>query len=126
MTLPAGAGSQYYVKRLAALPGQTLRIDPPQLFINNDRVTQPPFQRVMAACEGYRGYSNRSDYGPSAPYLGSPLDQFTVPPRSFFALGDNSFNSSDSRYWGVVPEQNVIGRALLVYWPFSNRWGLIH
>ena len=125
MTLPAGASSQYYVKRLAALPGQTLRIDPPQLFINGEIVTQPPFQRVMAACDGYRGYSNRSDYGPSAPYLGSPLDQFTVPLRSFFALGDNSFNSSDSRYWGVVPEQNVIGRALFVYWPFSKRWGLI-
>ncbi|MBX9577677.1 MAG: signal peptidase I [Chthoniobacterales bacterium] len=126
MTLPAGASSQYYVKRLAGLPGQTLRIDPPQLFINEERATQPPFQRVMAACEGYRGYSNRCDYGPSPSYLSSPLDQFTVPPRSFFALGDNSFNSSDSRYWGVVPEQNVIGRALFVYWPFSKRWGLIH
>lgn len=125
MTLPAGASSQYYVKRLAGLPGQTLRIDPPQLFINGERATQPPFQRVMAACEGYRGYSNGSDHGPSSPYLGSPLDQFTVPQQSFFALGDNSFNSSDSRYWGVVPEQNVIGRALFVYWPFSKRWGLI-
>lgn len=125
MSLPAGASSQYYVKRLAGLPGQTLRIDPPQLFINGEKATQPPFQRVMAACDGYRGYSNRCDYGPSALYLGSPLDQFTVPQQSFFALGDNSFNSSDSRYWGVVPEQNVIGRALFVYWPFSKRWGLI-
>ena len=126
MTSPAGASSQYYVKRLAGLPGETLRIDPPQLFINGEIVSQPSFERVMAACEGYRGYSNGSMYGDTAPYLGSPLDQFTVPPRSFFALGDNSFNSSDSRYWGVVPEQNVIGRALFVYWPFSKRWGLIH
>ncbi len=125
MTLPPGASSQYYVKRLAGLPGQTLRIDPPQLFIDGEKATQPPFKRVMSACEGYRGYSNRCDYGPSATYLGSPLDEFTVPPQSYFALGDNSFNSSDSRYWGVVPEQNVIGRALFVYWPFSHRWGLI-
>lgn len=125
MNLPAGASSQYYVKRLAGLPGQTLRIDPPQLFINGEKATQPPFERVMAACEGYRGYSNRCEYGSSAIYLSSPLDQFTVPPQSYFALGDNSYNSSDSRYWGVVPEQNVIGRALFVYWPFSQRWGLI-
>jgi len=125
MTLPAGASSQYYVKRLAGLPGQTLRIDPPQLFVNGERATEPSFQRVMAAQEGYRGYSNRCDYGPSPLYLSSPLDQFTVPPQSYFALGDNSYNSSDSRYWGIVPEQNVIGRALFVYWPFSHRWGLI-
>jgi signal peptidase I len=126
MTLPPGASSQYYVKRLAGLPGQTLRIDPPQLFINGERATQSSFQRVMAAQQGYRGYSNGSDSGFAAPYLGSPFDEFTIPPRSYFALGDNSFNSSDSRYWGVVPEQNVVGRALFVYWPFSNRWGLIH
>lgn len=125
MTLPPGASSQYYVKRLAGLPGQTLRIDPPQLFINGEIATQSPFQRVMSSCEGYRGYANKCDYGPSPTYLSSPLDQFTVPPQNYFALGDNSYNSSDSRYWGVVPEQNVIGRALFVYWPFSQRWGLI-
>jgi signal peptidase I len=126
MRRPAPASSEYYVKRLAGLPGERLRIDPPQLFINNTRATQPSFERVMAAQNGYRGYSNGSDRGDDAPYLGSPLDQFIVPPQSYFALGDNSFNSSDSRYWGVVPEQNVIGRALFVYWPFSTRWGLIH
>lgn len=126
MSLPPGESSQFYVKRLAALPGQTLRIDPPQLFINGEIASQPPFQRVMSACEGYRGYSNRCDFGPLPLYLSSPSDEFTVPPHSYFALGDNSFNSSDSRYWGVVPEQNVIGRALFVYWPFSKRWGLIH
>ena len=126
MTLPPGASSQYYVKRLAGMPGQTLRIDPPQLFVNGEQATQPPFQRVMAACEGYRGYANQCDYGPLPLYLSSPLDQFTVPPNSYFALGDNSYNSSDSRFWGVVPEQNVVGRALFVYWPFSQRWGFIH
>lgn len=126
MTLPPEASSQYYVKRLAGLPGQTLRITPPQLFIDGEVASLPPFQRVMAACEGYRGYSNRCDFGPLPLYLNSPIDEFTVPPQSYFALGDNSFNSSDSRYWGVVPEHNVVGRALFVYWPFSARWGFIH
>jgi len=40
-------------------------------------------------------------------------------------LGDNSYNSYDSRYWGPVPDANVVGRGLLVYWPFNQHWGLI-
>lgn len=126
MTLDPALGSQYYVKRLAAVPGETLRIDPPRLFINGSIPTQPGFLKVMSAANGYRGYSNGSENGASSPYLGSPEETFTVPAESFFALGDNSYNSSDSRYWGVVPEQNVIGRAFFVYWPLSSRWGIIH
>lgn len=119
-------GSQYYVKRLAGTPGTALQIDPPRLFINGAIPTQPSFLRVMSEENGYQGYSNECSNGGTAPYLGSPDDRFVVPPHSFFALGDNSYNSWDSRYWGIVPEQNVIGRALFVYWPFSSRWGLIH
>jgi signal peptidase I len=48
-----------------------------------------------------------------------------IPPHSYFAMGDNSYNSYDSRYWGPVPEENVVGRGLLVYWPFGRHWGLI-
>jgi signal peptidase I len=48
-----------------------------------------------------------------------------VPAHGYFALGDNSYNSYDSRYWGPVPEENLVGRGLLVYWPFNHHWGLI-
>ena len=40
-------------------------------------------------------------------------------------MGDNSYNSYDSRYWGPVPEENLVGRGLFVYWPFNRHWGLI-
>lgn len=125
MNLDPAMGSQFYIKRLAGLPGDTLRIDPPRLFIDGHLATAKPFQRVMSCKNGYRGYSNGSDAGPPFPYLGSPEETFSVPAHAFFALGDNSYNSSDSRYWGVVPERNVIGRGFFVYWPFSDRWGFI-
>lgn len=125
MNIDPALGSQFYIKRLSGMPGDTLRIDPPRLFIDGSVAKSLPFQRVMSCRDGYRGYSNRSEAGGSFPYLGSPEETFTVPAHAYFALGDNSYNSSDSRYWGVVPERNVIGRGFFVYWPFSARWGFI-
>ena len=119
-----GGPSQYYIKRLAGLPGDTLRIDPPRLFINGKLAEEPGFQRVMSGSYSspdgtYRGYAN----GPF--YLTGPNAPFHLPEKRYFALGDNSYNSADSRYWGTVPEENLMGCALVVYWPFTNHWGLI-
>lgn len=121
MNLDPALGSQFYIKRLAGVPGDSLRIDAPKLFLDGSIASQSPFQRVMSCENGYRGYSNPG----AAQYLTTPEETFTVPPHAFFALGDNSYNSSDSRYWGIVPERNVIGRGYFVYWPFSERWGFI-
>jgi signal peptidase I len=123
--LDPAMGSQHYIKRLAGMPGDTLRIAPPHLFIDGKTPTLPVFERVMSMKDGYQGYSNGGQSGPPFRYLGSPLATFTVPPRSYFALGDNSYHSRDSRDWGVVPERNVAGQGFLVYWPFSSRWGFI-
>lgn len=116
-----GGPSQYYIKRLAGTPGDQLQIDSPNLYINGRIAEEPGFQRVMRAQDGYHGYSNP----PSALYLTKPDASFHVPEKRYFALGDNSYNSSDSRYWGVVPEQNLMGHGLFVYWPFTSHWGLI-
>lgn len=121
-----GMGSQYYIKRLAGLGGQTLRIRPPELYVDGTIPTRPAFRRVMSARDGYAGYSNSSAGGGAFPILGSPEAEYTVPRATYFALGDNSYHSSDSRYFGPVPEQNVVGRGLVVYWPFLGRWGLIN
>ena len=119
--LPRGVQSQHYIKRLVGEPGDVLRIDAPNLTINGKEPTEPSILRVISEKDGYRGYANI----PGFPFLGNPEDTFEVPEKSFFALGDNSYHSSDSRYWGAVPEANVSGRGLIVYWPFSKRWGLI-
>jgi signal peptidase I len=53
-----------------------------------------------------------------------PGAEVDVPPRHFFVMGDNTFNSSDSRFWGYFPATNVIGKSFFVYWPISKRWGV--
>ena len=111
--------SQFYIKRLAGLPGDTLRIDPPFLYVNGKKAEGYGFTRVMSMQPPYRGYA------PGHEYLSKPDRTFTVPQDGYFALGDNSYNSYDSRYWGAVPEANLVGRGLLVYWPFHPHWGLI-
>jgi signal peptidase I len=113
------AGQPFYIKRLAGLPNDSLRIDPPLLYINGHLAQGYGFRRVMQAQNGYRGY------GPGRDYLANADRTFTVPAHGYFALGDNSYNSYDSRYWGPVPEENLVGRGLLVYWPFIPHFGLI-
>jgi len=124
-----GGPSQYYIIRLAGLPGDELRIDAPQLYINGHLATGPAFERVMAVKDGYRGYSNpplaRGPMDPGAKYLTSSDSPYSIPEKRYFALGDNSYNSADSRYWGTVPQDNLMGCGLFVYWPFNNHWGLI-
>src|SRR5437016_487920 len=114
-----GDQSQFYIKRLAGLPGDSLRIEPPKLYINGKVAEGFGFQRVMEARDGYRGY------GPGHLALSDPVRAFEVPRHTYFAMGDNSYNSFDSRWWGPVPERNLVGRGLFVYWPFIPHWGLI-
>ena len=114
-------GSQYYIKRLTGLPGDTLRVDPPKLFVNGAPAKGLGFERVMSKEDGYAGYFN----GPPNGLLNDPDNELHVPPKGYVAMGDNSGNSLDSRYWGFVPQRNIMGRALFVYWPFAGHWGLI-
>jgi signal peptidase I len=53
-------------------------------------------------------------------------DVLDVPEHSYFAMGDNSPRSKDSRMWGFVPEKDVVGRPLFIYYPLTKRWGLAH
>ena len=113
--------SEFYIKRLAGTPGDALRIEHPRLFVNGQPSPGKYFERVAASQNGYTGYTNNMGI-----YLTSPSEIFQVPPNDYFALGDNSAHSSDSRFWGTVPARNVVGRGLFVYYPFTWHWGLIH
>ena len=112
-------GSQYYIKRCVALGGDVLQVQPPELWINGSPTTALACQRVAAQKDGYPGYT----LGPT--YLNTPNDTYRVPNRDYWAMGDNSPNSFDSRGWGPVPAANLVGKGAFVYWPITKRWGLI-
>lgn len=108
--------SRDFIKRCMGLPGDTLRIDDRDLYINGELVDDSPLtyyadQDPVAGPSGriFRPRRAREDFGPK-----------TVPAGSYFCMGDNRDNSNDSRYWGPVPEGYVKGRAFIVYWSFES------
>lgn len=115
VTIDPRHGSQHYIKRLAGTPGDKLEVRPPHLFVNGEEAKEEGFRRV-ASKEGY--YTGYTLQGRSK--VGAELGD-----GEYYALGDNSANSSDSRTWGIVPEENIVGRAAFVYYPFGNHFGFV-
>jgi len=95
-----------FVKRLIAIEGETVEIKDEKILINGKGIDGP--NSVML-----NHYSNRGDFGKEGAAV-------TVPNGCYFALGDNSDNSRDSRYWGFVPKKNLIGKAVFLYWPIQR------
>ncbi|MDQ2872364.1 MAG: signal peptidase I [Candidatus Eremiobacteraeota bacterium] len=90
-----GPAPQSLIKRVIGLPGDVVRIDRGTVYVN-DRALAEPYVRFP---------DNRS------------FGQVTVPAQSLYVLGDNRAASDDSRFWGFVPEDRVIGKALAGIWP---------
>ena len=108
---------KFYIKRLVGEPGQTLEVVDYRLLQDGEAATGAEMFELNALREGeYPGYRNLG--------LLATGKTFTVPDNEVFAMGDNSANSKDSRYFGPVPEKEVIGCASFIYYPFSRRWGL--
>ena len=107
---------KYYIKRLAGKEGETLEIKDGTLYADGKpRDEVAAFGRNGHQEGEYGGYLNQKR-------LSEGL-KMEIPENSFVALGDNSGNSADSRYWGYVPDKAVIGKAIFIYYPFTKRWG---
>ncbi|MBN1354026.1 MAG: signal peptidase I [Candidatus Omnitrophica bacterium] len=94
---------KYLVKRLVGLPGDSVEIKDNHVWINGKLIKTP------LSIAGVT-YYNRGKFGAAG-------ESVKIPENSYFALGDNSLNSVDSRYWGFVPEKNLAGKVFLIHWP---------
>ncbi len=116
---------KYYIKRAVGGPGDTLELEPPGLKRNGEWNTgAEAFERNRLQEGQYPGYvfpSRNSQY--PIPFWDGQ-QPLVIPEGHYFAMGDNSPNSADGRMWGLVPQREIVGRAIFIYYPFSHRWGL--
>ena len=136
-----------YVKRVIGLPGDRIRIEGKDVIVNGEIL---PEHRIVVEERGDKAplylLSPQADRKPEEkydvyhkPYFDSDgrernafegKDELVVPATSYFVMGDNRDNSEDSRYWGFVPRDLVIGRAMFVYWSYDESaeptgWGIL-
>jgi signal peptidase I len=116
--------AQDFVKRVVALPGDRLRLINKRVFVNGLPVREPYVQFISPQRNFYRDdfpQTGSPDYGVNARWWKEMPKlvedhQLIIPEGYYFVLGDNRDDSQDSRYWGFVPRENIIGRPLLIYW----------
>ncbi len=99
-----------FIKRLVASGGDQVEIRDGKIYVNGKVLDDPE-------TFGKFYYYNHDPYG-------GPGEVIKVPADNYFVLGDNSANSTDSRFWGFVPKKNVLGKAIFRWWPL-NRFGKI-
>ena len=97
-----GKSSQNFIKRIVAVGGDKLKVLRGRVYLNG-KLQHEPFIRPDDAC----GICNLPK-------------QITIPPGSFFMMGDNRGQSADSREWGPVPKSYIIGEAFFTYWPLDR------
>jgi signal peptidase I len=105
---PADEGRDY-IKRVIGVPGDRIEIRDGSVWRNGERLREPYVGGAVTEAEGLEAYCSRV---------------CRVPSDSLFVLGDNRLGSSDSRSWGFVPFDNVIGKAMFTYWPVGELGGV--
>jgi signal peptidase I len=117
--------SQHFVKRVIGIPGDHVHLYRGKVFVNGSVVDDSRF-----AIHNNQEFEAYRDNFPSGNYISPEVNsswwvemhsvvhqgEVVVPPGKYFVMGDNRDKSLDSRYWGFVPRENIIGRPFLIYW----------
>ena len=118
--------SQTFVKRVVGSPGDHIKIIDQQVYRNGKKLTEPYVVHKNPYPDSFRDNFPNSE--PNLMLSDRARDmlannvvggEVVVPPESYFAMGDNRDNSLDSRYWGFVPRENIIGKPLIIYWSYN-------
>jgi len=120
--------TQHFVKRVIGLPGDKLRMVSKKVWINGKPIDEPYVHFLEPPNDLYRDFFPRLDI--PAPRMEGKWwiqmrklvedGQLIVPEGHYFVMGDNRDDSEDSRYWGFVPRENIIGRPLVIYWSVKS------
>jgi signal peptidase I len=116
---------QTFVKRAIGVPGDHIRLVDKRLYLNGKPMDEPYVYHKEALIDSYRdnfpSEPNRHVEEPALDMLLNHVQngEVVVPPGKVFAMGDNRDYSSDSRYWGFVPRENIIGKPLVIYWSYD-------
>jgi len=115
-----------YVKRVIGVPGDRIRIEDKAVYRNGVKLTEPYAQFIDPCRVAYRDDFPSAWVSPDVYPRGREMlrddlrgAEIVVPPGNYFAMGDNRDNSSDSRFWGMVPRENITGKPVLVYWSYQ-------
>jgi signal peptidase I len=130
---------QHFVKRVVGVPGDHLRLVNKQVWINGVLLKEPYVHYIDPNINVYRDNFPRTDiaaFGMEGKWWVEMRKlvedgQLIVPQGHYFVMGDNRDDSQDSRFWGFVPQGNIIGRPLVIYWsvqalderPAAASWG---
>jgi signal peptidase I len=123
---PAENG-MYVVKRIIGIPGDRIHLHDGLVYRNGEKLNEPytihkrgdhddvrdEFPRYSPA-----GISNVPSWWPLIMRNNTQGEDLVIPPDNYFAMGDNREESLDSRYWGFIPQENIVGRPLFIYWSF--------
>jgi signal peptidase I len=116
---------QNFVKRVIGVPGDHIHIVDKVVYVNGKALTEPYTQHIRPEMEPYRDNFPSQPFGPVADRAQEMLanhvqnGELVVPAENYFAMGDNRENSLDSRYWGFVPRENIIGKPLVIFWSYD-------
>jgi signal peptidase I len=116
---------QTFVKRCMGVPGDHIKLINKQVYLNGKKLEEPYVYHKTEYIESYRDNFPSElnvhlfDQGQDMLEHNVSNGEVVVPPGSYFAMGDNRDSSLDSRYWGFVPRENIIGKPLIIYWSYD-------
>ena len=127
-----GLTSTYYIKRIIGLPGDKIKLLDKDVYVNGVKISNNIEEsKYFLDGENHEVYINRFDvkeimtiYREESKRYQENISnlEIIVPLNKYFVLGDNRDNSKDSRYWGYVPKENIIGKALIIHFSWNNNF----